>query len=192
MNTIEIARAEMKLALPSGGPLMRGSINLFRRADVNLIGTLNGEQIIFDQNTCMVNDRQPTSGAGGRLDVSYFKGRSIAQRILTGQFDLGIVREGTALKFGMENNRITGLTLVDFKSEQVIDAELLSSSFVDEQVLEVERLRGIEGFRDRMLVKVLRASRLMSEEAKKYQQTQALRNAEVSEADFAEVRTFWG
>jgi hypothetical protein len=120
--------------------------------------------VILDSQTCV--PRRPTRDQMSLMMlVDSQSSEEIRQRVKSGGLAWGIVDPEAEWKVSKDPLKVTALTLPRKKEGALVRAILIAGEVIDQAVISAERLGGIENPRDRIIAKVVRASRLVERNA---------------------------
>lgn len=138
--------------------LLGSALKFLYMADIPVVGTSDNiaEVIRFDRFTCpRIRPSTPVEFAAS-LTVVYHDPAMISLSVGAKVFDFGIVDPESA------SLRNSGFKIADLNFQRVdgsaLPAVLISAELVRDDMLKVLRLKGIEGFRDRIAVKLYKAA----------------------------------
>lgn len=163
----------LKLGVPVDYGVRNGVAQLLREADIPVQipeSEVNTTSVWFNKDNNAL--RRVSDQRVARLDLVLQEEPVIAAQVLEGRLDLGLVEKPSAEQFGLNGLEIATLRVFDPSTGDRTDLGLYSTSPVSPEVRTAERLRGISGFNDRLLARILIVERsLDEEEALRWQST---------------------
>ncbi len=166
-------KSELVLGLPTGGSARNGTLDLLTRAEIPVDRWSLRQNIWFDGQTQAVRRPNPDQRVN-LLTVVVVSNDKIRELVSNGDLDLGITTTQDANQPEVGTAISLGLPGVDRFS--TTRAELLSNEPLDSDKFTTDSLKGIEGFRPRLVASILRASR------------NAINEAEIAAARLEEIR----
>lgn len=115
--------------------------------------------VAFDEKTCGI--KYPKYGRNyNTLRLSNLTDEEVLELLSQGKLDLGVVNSDLLTKKDAAINRLATLKFPRFWDlANTIEAQLISSVPVPEELIARTNIRGLDTFRDRAMVKLLKASR---------------------------------
>lgn len=155
----------LKLGVPVDYGVRNGVIQLLREADIPVKNTedkIPTASVWFNKDTNAL--RGASDQRSARLDLIFQEEPAIAAQVLEGGLNLGLVSQPSAEKFGLNGLEVATLRVFDPSTGDRTDLGLYSTTPVNPEVCTAERLRGISGFNDRLVARILIAERSLNEE----------------------------
>ena len=164
---MSLTSERLVLAIDSQPQVIGASLMLLKAADLPIKALKRAPYIWFDGSTNALSKPGPTKQ--DVLEVMFLPKSNAVNGIMDGQIDFGLL--------AAENNP-TALNIV-------------STQPMSERLRTATNLRGIEGFRDRLAVKLIRASRdLVAEQVQRRKRREEIMRLWENYANWVEARTF--
>lgn len=183
MNTR--TKESLVLAIPDQQPLLVASLRLINRAEIptrNLsLGRSVEEMVYFDRFAQVIGKRSTLPAEYG-LRIVPMADQNIEEQVAQGNINIGVTSQSEA-----------GLSLTlpgDIKSKTE-SAGLVLSDPISSELLELNQLRGITNFRDRLVISLVRASRNVQEEAVNTSYAFDIAKQGPNYWEFQEEKTYW-
>ncbi len=157
------------LGIPKDYSMWKSSRGLLKTAGVPLSRVYRDEMVLFDQNVCGL--RKPREGQGVfSLFIALRTPQMIIRSLERSTMDLGILPIG---RYSPDERKVACLGLLELPGENrgsTIKTELfLTNRILASGVIDALQLRGIKGFSNRLVAKLMRAGRDEASKAQAYE-----------------------
>lgn len=161
----DINREQFRIALPKGG-LNNSAQGLLVLAE---FPTRPFQKVVqFDSNACALKAPADEARVAFSVRIRRSSPEGILRDLEAGKLDFGIVPLDRLPEPKLKGSQpIQRVDLWDQDLRVVVPSELVANTTFEREVMEAESLRGIEGFRNRLAVRLIRACNGVTEESLK-------------------------